>query len=71
MTLPIARNTQYNTSTRTVVANDLAAFFIRKRVGTDCVLQVEYIGTRRAVPVGTYQPGSTQMDGLSIPVLFR
>lgn len=71
ITVPIARNTQYNTTNRTVVANDLAAFFVRRKVGTDCALEVEYIGTRRAVPVGTFQPGSPQMDGLSIPVLYK
>lgn len=71
LTVPIASNTQYNTTNRTVVSNDLAAFFVRKKVGTDCGLQVEYIGLRRAVPVGTYQPGSPQMGDLSIPVLYK
>ncbi len=71
MTLPIAMNTTYNTSTRKVVANRLAAFFVKRKVGTDCKLEVEFIGKPRAVPVGTYYPGQVQMDGLSIPVLYK
>jgi Flp pilus assembly protein TadG len=71
MTLPIADRTTYNTSTGAIVANRLAAFFIRRKVGTDCNLQVEYIGATRAVPVGTFQPGMSQMSELSIPVLYR
>jgi hypothetical protein len=71
ITVPITANNQYNTTNRTMVANDLAAFFIRRKVGTDCNLEVEYIGERIAVPVGTFQPGSPQMGGLSIPVLYK
>jgi Flp pilus assembly protein TadG len=71
MTLPIALNTTYNTTARTVVANRLAAFFVRRKVGTDCGLEVEYIGAPIAVPDGTYQPGGSQMSELSIPVLYR
>lgn len=71
MTLPIASNTTYNTSNGTVTSNRLAAFFIRKKVGTDCGLQVEYIGSPMAVPDGTFQPGMSQMSELSIPVLYK
>lgn len=71
MTLPISQNTDYNTSAGSVVANDLGAFFIRKQVGTDCSLVVEYIPDRIAVPMGTYTPGSPQMAGLAVPVLYK
>ena len=71
ITVPMALNTSYNTSARTVVAERLAAFFIKKKVGTDCKLQVEYIGAPIAVPEGTYTPGSSQMSGLGIPVLYK
>lgn len=73
ITLPIALNTMpdYNVGTRKVTSNRLAAFFIKKKVGTNCKLEVEYIGGPRAVPVGTYTPGSPQMSELSIPVLYK
>jgi hypothetical protein len=71
MTLPISQNTGYNTSAGSVTADDLAAFFIRKKVGTDCSLVVEYIPDRIAVPVGTYTPGQSQMGTLSIPLLYK
>jgi Flp pilus assembly protein TadG len=71
MTVPIAPNNTYNTSTRTVTANKLAAFFIRRKVGTDCKLEVEFIGAPIAVPEGTYTPGGVQMNDLSIPVLYK
>jgi hypothetical protein len=71
MTLPIALNTAYDTAGGNVTGNDLGAFFIRKKVGTNCELVVEYIPNRIAVPVGTYTPGSTQMAGLSVPVLYK
>lgn len=71
MTLPIALNTAYDTAAGEVTGNDLGAFFIRKKVGTNCELVVEYIPNRIAVPVGTFTPGSTQMAGLSVPVLYK
>lgn len=76
MTVPIASNATYNVSGKTVVANRLAAFFIRKKMATvptttDCNLQVEYIGAPLAVPEGTYSPGSSQMSELAIPVLYK
>jgi hypothetical protein len=71
ITVPIAMNSTYNTTNRTVVANRLAAFFIKKKVGSDCSLQVEYIGAPLAVPVGTYTPGQSQMSELTIPVLYK
>ncbi|MCU1265802.1 MAG: hypothetical protein JWM21_2120 [Acidobacteria bacterium] len=71
MTLPIALNTAYDTAGGSVTANDLGAFFIRKKVDASCQLVVEYIPNRVAVPVGTYSPGSPQMAGLSIPVLYK
>jgi Flp pilus assembly protein TadG len=74
MTLPISSNansTSYNTAAGTVTADNLAAFFIHKKVGTDCSLEVEYIPNTMAVPVGTYNPGDAQMGGLSIPVLYK
>lgn len=76
MTLPIALNTTYNTTARTVVSNRLAAFFIKKKMAsvltlTDCALDVEYVGAPIAVPVGTFEPGSSQMSELAIPVLYK
>lgn len=71
MTLPIALNTAYDTAAGAVTANDLGAFFIRKKVDSTCQLVVEYIPDRIAVPVGTFTPGLTQMAGLSIPVLYK
>jgi Flp pilus assembly protein TadG len=72
ITLPIANNSTYNTSTRDVTANRIAAFFIRKKISSStCTLEVEYIGAPMAVPVGTYQPGGTQMNELSVPVLYK
>jgi hypothetical protein len=72
MTLPISKNQSgYNTSAGSVTADDLGAFFIRKKVGTDCSLVVEYIPDRIAVPVGTYTPGESQMGKLSIPLLYK
>jgi Flp pilus assembly protein TadG len=76
MTVPVASNTTYNVAGKTVVANRLAAFFIRKKMATvpntaDCNLQVEYIGAPLAVPEGTYAPGGTQMSELTIPVLYK
>jgi hypothetical protein len=71
MTLPISQNTDYNTSAGSVVADDLGAFFIRKQVGTDCSLVVEYIPDRIVVPMGTYTPGLESMAGLSVPVLYK
>lgn len=71
MTLPIADKTTYNTTNGTVQANRLAAFFIRRKVGTDCGFEVEYIGAPIAVPDGTFQPGMSQMGELSIPVLYK
>ncbi|MGH9968448.1 MAG: pilus assembly protein TadG-related protein [Pyrinomonadaceae bacterium] len=71
LTLPIAMNTAYNTGSRTVVANRLAGFFVKRKVGPDCKLHVEYIGAPMAVPVGTYAPGNTQMPELTIPVLYK
>jgi hypothetical protein len=76
MTIPIASNATYNVAGRTVTANRLAAFFIRKKMATvptttDCNLEVEYIGAPLAVPEGTYAPGGTQMSELTIPVLYK
>lgn len=71
MTLPIAMNTTYNTSNRTVVSNRLGAFFLKRKVGADCKLHVEYIGVPLAVPVGTFTPGQNQMSELSVPVLYK
>jgi Flp pilus assembly protein TadG len=71
ITVPIANNSTYNVAGRTVVSNRLAAFFVKKKVGTDCNLVVEYIGAPLAVPDGTYTPGNSQMSELSIPVLYK
>lgn len=71
ITSPIANNSTYNTTNRTVTSNRLAGFFIKKKVGTDCNLVVEYIGAPIAVPDGTFTPGSPQMTELSIPVLYK
>jgi Flp pilus assembly protein TadG len=71
ITVPITNNSTYNTGNRTFVANRLAPFFIKKKVGTDCNLSVEYIGAPIAVPMGTFTPGSSQMSELSVPVLYK
>jgi Flp pilus assembly protein TadG len=71
ITVPITNNSTYNTGNRTFVSNRLAGFFIRKKVGTDCNLQVEYIGAPIAVPDGTFTPGSPQMSELAIPLLYK
>lgn len=71
MTLPISQNTGYNTSAGSVASVDLGAFFIRQKVGADCNLVVEYIPNTISVPLGTYTPGSPQIGGLSIPVLYK
>lgn len=71
MTVPIGLNSTYNTTTPSVTANRIAAFFIRRKVAADCGLEVEYIGAPIAVPDGTFQPGLSQMGGLSIPVLYK
>lgn len=71
ITVPITNNSTYNTSNRTIVSNRLAGFFIRKKVGTDCNLELEYIGAPIAVPVGAFTPGSPQMSELAIPILYK
>lgn len=72
MTVPIALKSSYVVgSPSTVVAERLAAFFIKKKVGADCKLQVEYISGPVVVPEGTYTPGQAQMGGLGIPVLYK
>jgi Flp pilus assembly protein TadG len=73
MTLPISLNTSpaYNVAARTVNANRLGAFFIKRKVGLDCKLEVEYVGAPLVVPEGTFTPGSTQMSELTIPVLYK
>ncbi len=71
MTVPIALNSTYNVAARTVVANRLVAFFVKRKIGADCMLEVEYIGAPMAVPEGTYAPGGQQMSTISIPVLYK
>lgn len=71
MTLPIALNTAYNTTNRTITSNRLGAFFVKNKVGADCKLHVEYIGAPLAVPVGTFTPGQSQMSELTVPVLYK
>lgn len=74
ITLPIVNGSTtgaYNTTTGQVTGDRLGAFFIRRKVGSDCALEVEYIGDPLAVPVGTYTPGSVQSTELSIPVLYK
>ncbi len=71
ITVPITNNSTYNTTNRTVVSNRLAGFFIKKKVGTDCNLEVEYIGAPIAVPMGTFTPGEVQMTELAVPVLYK
>jgi hypothetical protein len=75
-TAPIGLNSTYNTSSRTVTANRLAAFFIRKKMATvpntaSCTMELEYIGAPLAVPEGVYSPGGSAMSELTIPVLYR
>jgi Flp pilus assembly protein TadG len=71
ITLPIVRQPSYNTTTRDVTADRLGAFFIKKKIGTDCAFQVEYIGEQLAVPMGTYTPGDPQAHELTVPVLYK
>ena len=76
ITVPIIANNTYNTSTRNVVSNRLAGFFIKKKMAsvlttTNCNLEVEYIPAPIAVPVGTYTPGDAAMSDLAIPVLYK
>lgn len=71
ITLPIVDQTDYDTSTRNVTADRLGAFFIKKKVGTSCALEVEYIGEQLAVPMGTYTPGEPQSHELTVPVLYK
>ena len=70
-TVPVASDSTYNTSSRTVVANKLAAFFVKRKITTSCTLEVEYIGAPIAVTTGTYSPGGIAMGELSIPVLYK
>lgn len=75
-TAPIASNSTYNTSSRTVTANRLAAFFIRKKMAPvpttgNCTMELEYIGAPLAVPEGIYAPGGSAMSELTIPVLYK
>jgi Flp pilus assembly protein TadG len=71
ITLPIAEDENYNTWTRQVVADRLGAFFLKKKIGTDCNFQVEYIGSHLVVPVGEYTAGGIQLNELSIAVLYK
>jgi Flp pilus assembly protein TadG len=71
ITLPIVDQTDYDTATRNVTGDRLGAFFIKKKIGSDCALQVEYIGEPLAVPMGTYTPGEPQAHELSVPVLYK
>lgn len=71
ITLPIVQQPNYNTSTRNVTADRLGAFFIKKKIGSDCAFQVEYIGEQLAVPMGTYTPGSPQAHELTVPVIYK
>lgn len=71
ITLPIVDQTDYNTTTRNVTGDRLGAFFIKKKVGTSCALEVEYIGEPLAVPMGTYTPGEPQAHELTVPVLYK
>ncbi|HKX28167.1 MAG TPA: pilus assembly protein TadG-related protein [Blastocatellia bacterium] len=71
LTLPIAKNDDYNTVTRNIKANRIGAFFLKKKMDATCNLEVEYIGSHLTVPVGEYQPGSIQLNELSIPVIYR
>lgn len=71
ITLPIAKSSAYNTTTRNVTANRLGAFFIKNKMTADCNLIVEYIGSHLVVPIGEYRAGSIQLNELSIAVLYR
>ncbi|MBC7932422.1 MAG: hypothetical protein H7Z38_17840, partial [Rubrivivax sp.] len=71
ITLPITQQPSYNTTTRNVTADRLGAFFIKKKIGTNCALEVEYIGEMMTIPMGTYSPGSPQSHELTVPVLYK
>jgi Flp pilus assembly protein TadG len=70
--LPIAKSSEYNTTTRYFTSDRLAAFFVKRKVSSPaCTIEVEYIGERLAVPVGEYRPGSVQAGEFAIPVLYK
>jgi Flp pilus assembly protein TadG len=71
ITLPIVDQTDYNTTTRNVTGDRLGAFFIKRKVGATCALEVEYIGKPIAVPLGTYTPGDPQARELTVPVIYK
>jgi Flp pilus assembly protein TadG len=70
-TVPISESSTYSTTNRTIVADRIAAFFVRRKVGADCGLEIEYVGGSLAVADGTFQPGLQQIGGLGIPVLYK
>lgn len=72
ITLPVAKSSDYNTSTRNLLSNRIAAFFIKRKVYSPaCTLEVEYIGERLVMPVGEYTPGNVQATELAIPLLYK
>lgn len=72
VTLPVAKSSAYNTSTRNMTSNKIAAFFIKRKIASPaCTLEVEYVGERLAMPVGEYRPGNAQATEFAIPVLYK
>lgn len=72
VTLPVTKSSDYNTSTRNLLSNKVAAFFIKRKVASPaCTLEVEYVGERLVMPVGEYVPGNAQATELSIPLLYK
>jgi Flp pilus assembly protein TadG len=71
ITLPITTKSDYDTTTRYLDSNRLGAFFIKRKVTSDCSIEVEYIGETLALPVGEFRPGQIQANEFSIPVLYK
>lgn len=71
ITLPITTKSDYDTVTRDLDSNRLGAFFIKRKVNSDCTIEVEYIGETLALPVGEFRPGGTQVNEFAIPVLYK
>ena len=71
ITVPIASTDDYNVNNGVVTANRIGAFFLKTKMDATCDLDVEYIGSHLTVPAGEYQPGSVQLNELSIPVLYK
>jgi Flp pilus assembly protein TadG len=71
ITIPVAKTADYKPTQGQVVADRIAAFFLKKKIDATCNLEVEAIGGHFVVPVGEYQTGNIQLGELSIAVLYK